>query len=83
MYKSVVRIPKKLKNAGSKLLPERLVLKLSAPDILQRPAPQPGAVLFGAPRPERPSAPANPGHCPRAPGKATRAVHGQTSRQAY
>ena len=27
---------------------------------MQRPAPQPGALLFGAPRPERPSAPANP-----------------------
>ena len=29
-------------------------------EILQRPAPQPGAPLFGAPRPERPRAPANP-----------------------
>ena len=36
-------------------------LNLSAPEILQRPAPQPWAPLFGAPRPERPSAPANPG----------------------
>ena len=36
-------------------------MKISAPEILQRPAPQPGAPLFGAPRPERPSAPANPG----------------------
>ena len=37
------------------------VLNLGAPEILQRPAPQPGAPLFCAPRPERPRAPANPG----------------------
>ena len=53
--------PKTLEIAGSNPLSERSVLKLSAPEILQRPAPQPGAPLFGAPRPERPSAPANPG----------------------
>ena len=53
--------PKTLEIASSNPLGERSVLKLSAPEILQRPAPQPGAPLFGAPRPERPSAPANPG----------------------
>ena len=52
--------PKTLEIAGSKSFTERSVLNLSAPEILQRPAPQPGAPLFGAPRPERPSAPANP-----------------------
>ena len=52
--------PKTLEVAGSKPPTERTVLNLSAPEILQRPAPQPGAPLFGAPRPERPSAPANP-----------------------
>ena len=36
------------------------VMNLSDPPILQRLAPQPGAPLFGAPRPERPRAPANP-----------------------
>ena len=36
------------------------VSNVSAPEILERPAPQPGLPLFGAPRPERPSAPANP-----------------------
>ena len=39
---------------------QRWFLNLSAPEILQRPAPQQGAPLFGAPRPERPRAPANP-----------------------
>ena len=34
-------------------------MKLSASEILQRPAPLPGAPLFSAPRPERPRAPAN------------------------
>ncbi len=29
--------------------------------FLQRPAPRPGALVFGAPRPGRPGAPANPG----------------------
>ena len=52
---------KMLEIAGSTPLFHTAVLKLSAPEILQRPAPQPGAPLFGAPRPERPSAPANPG----------------------
>ena len=33
---------------------------VSLPQILQRPAPLPGALFFGAPLPERPSAPANP-----------------------
>ena len=49
-----------LLNAG--LIPRNdgAVLNLSAPYILQPPAPQQGAQLFGAPRPERPSAPANP-----------------------
>ena len=51
-----------LEVAGLKLRTKGLVLNLSAPEILQRPAPQPGAPLFGAPRPEHPSAPANP--CP-------------------
>ena len=37
-----------------------LVLNLGAPKILQRPAPQQGAQLFGAPRPKHPSPPANP-----------------------
>ena len=52
-------------------------MTLSAPEILQRPAPQPGAPRFGTPRPERPSAPANPafrGHrqrCARGPGPAS------------
>ena len=32
---------------------------------LQRPATQQGVPLFGAPRPERPSAPANPGEIDR------------------
>ena len=40
------------------------ILIVSAPKFLQRPAPQPGAPLFGAPRPERPSAPANPDYRP-------------------
>ena len=35
--------------------------KFSAPEILQRPAPKPGALLFGSPRPERLRAPANAG----------------------
>ena len=34
-------------------------LRVSAPEILERPAPQLRAQLFGAPRPERPRAPAN------------------------
>ncbi len=35
-----------------------------APRIfLQRPAPRPGALVFGAPRPGRPGAPANPAAC--------------------
>ena len=38
-----------------------LVWKFSAPEILQRSAPQPGALLFSALRSKRPSAPANPG----------------------
>ena len=49
-----------LENAGSTPTIALSVLNVSAPEILQRPAPQPGAPLFGAPRPERPSAPANP-----------------------
>ena len=49
-----------LENAGSIPSNALPVLNVSAPEILQRPAPQPGAPLFGAPRPERPSAPANP-----------------------
>ena len=49
-----------LQNAGSRPTIAVSVLNLSAPEILQRPAPQPGAPLFGAPRPERPRAPANP-----------------------
>ena len=53
--------PKTFEIAASKPLTERSVLNLSAPEILQRPAPQPGAPLFGAQRPERPRAPANPG----------------------
>ena len=57
--------PKTLEIASSNPLGERSVLKLSAPEILQRPAPQPGAPLFGAPRPERPSAPANPADKPQ------------------
>ena len=48
-----------LEVVGSTPTFERCVLNLSAPKILQRPAPQQGAQLFGAPRPERPSAPAN------------------------
>ena len=50
-----------LENEGSIPTIALPVLYVSAPEILQRPAPQPGAPLFGAPRPERPSAPANPG----------------------
>ena len=38
----------------------KAVLNLSAPEILQRPAPKQGGLLFGAQRPERPRAPANP-----------------------
>ena len=53
-----------------------VVLKPSAPEILQRPAPQPGALLFGAPRPERPSAPANPDPASHA-GGATVPAPGQ------
>ena len=49
-----------LEVTGSTPSTNETVLNLSAPEILQRPAPQPGAPLFGAPRPERPSAPANP-----------------------
>ena len=64
--------PKTLEIAGSKPLTEEVVLKLSAPEFLQRPAPQPGAPLFGAPRPERPSAPANPGFRPDADPRPTR-----------
>ena len=37
-----------------------VVLNLSAPKLLHSPTPQPGAPRFGAQRPERPSAPANP-----------------------
>ena len=56
-----------LEKPGSIPTSALLVLNVSAPDILQHPAPQPGAPLFGAPRPERPSAPANPAHdAPRA-----------------
>ena len=47
-------------NAGSRPQINDVVLNLSAPEISQRPAPQPGAPLFAAQRPERPSAPANP-----------------------
>ena len=54
--------PKKLEIAGSKPFRSGSVLNVSAPEILQRPAPQLGAPLFGAPRPERPSAYANPGN---------------------
>ena len=35
-------------------------MNLSAPEILQRPAPQQGTPLFGAPRPERPTRPCQP-----------------------
>ena len=52
--------PKTLEIAGSKHLIEGSVLNVSAPDILQSPAPQQGVQLFGAQRPKRPSAPANP-----------------------
>ena len=48
-------------NVGSRTASNVSLLSLSAPEILQRPAPQPGAPLFGAPRPECPRAPANPG----------------------
>ena len=44
-------------NVGSRTASNVSLLSLSAPEILQRPAPQPGAPLFGAPRPECPSAP--------------------------
>ncbi len=49
----------------------------AAPRIfLQRPAPRPGALVFGAPRPGRPGAPANPGRGPR----ACRGAKGQAGR---
>jgi hypothetical protein len=38
-----------------------IVLPRSAGIFLQRPAPRPGELIFGAPRPGRPGAPANPG----------------------
>ena len=50
-------------NVGLRPDIENVVLILSAPEILQRPTPQRGAPLFGAPRPERPRAPAKPGCC--------------------
>ena len=40
-----------LMNLGLRPDIENAVLILSAPEILQRPAPKPGAPLFGAPRP--------------------------------
>ena len=52
---------KRAHKCGSRPTRRVAVLNLSAPDSLQRPAPQQGAPLFGAPRPERPRAPANPG----------------------
>ena len=50
-------------NEGSRPTDRIALLNLSAPEILQRPAPQLGAPLLGAPRPERPCAPANPEGC--------------------
>ena len=47
-------------NAGQRPQIEGAVLNLSAPEILQLPAPQQGALRFGTQRPERPHASANP-----------------------
>ena len=79
--------PKTLENAG--LIPTGVVpvSNLSAPEILQRPAPQQGARLFGGPRPKRPRAAANPGWCmlhrpAYAPGLCT-LQNGARSRPAH
>ena len=54
-------VTKNLNNAGSRPVSGNASLNSSTPQILQRPAPQQGAPLFGAPRPKRLHAPANPG----------------------
>ena len=68
--------PATLEIVGSNPPNQRAILNLSAPEILQRPAPQQGALPFGAPRPERPSAPANPVHvCAPPSGSQGQAVY--------
>ena len=57
----IVHISRRLRLRVRYLCMKVSFLNVSAPEILQRPAPQQGAPLFGAQRPERPSAPANPG----------------------
>ena len=60
------------------------LLNLSTPELLQRPASQPGAPLFGAPRPERPRAPANPARKRRSPSNAlARGPRERPSREAF
>ena len=42
-----------IESGGVGSISMNVVWKFSAPEIWQRPAPLPGALLFGAPRPER------------------------------
>ena len=79
LYTSAIPQFETLEIAGSTPNNAQSVLNLSAPKILQRPAPQPGAPLFGAARPERPSAPANPGEKrPAAPLRRPRPGDGES-----
>jgi hypothetical protein len=50
------------RNQGSRPPKAQFCEKSAPPTFLLRPAPPPGSLFFSAPRPRRPSAPANPDH---------------------